>query len=117
VLAITGCAHTYDVQAPDGTKLATCYDGTLQSFCQVAQPPGTTVLPGTSIVSGITQLLMGSGALLALGLLGGCVPVFHITEGGKFTTDPISIPSAPMAIRAKCFGAAGCVTYQAPIGE
>ena len=56
-------------------------------------------------------------ALLALGLLGGCVPVFHITEGGKFTTDPISIPSGPMEIRAKCFGAAGCVTYQAPIGE
>jgi len=56
-------------------------------------------------------------ALLALGLLGGCIPVFHITEGGKFTTDPISIPSGPMAIRAKCFGAAGCVTYQAPIGQ
>ena len=54
---------------------------------------------------------------MALGLLGGCVPVFHITEGGKFTTDPISMPSGPMEIRAKCFGAAGCVTYQAPIGE
>ena len=69
VLTITGCAHTYDVQAPDGTKLATCYDGTLQSFCQVAQPPGTTVLPGTSIVPGITQLLMGSGIAVMGGAL------------------------------------------------
>ena len=73
VLAIAGCAHTYDLQAPDGTKLATCYDGALQSFCQVAQPPGTTVLPGTSIVSGITQLLMGSG----VAVMGGALAAGH----------------------------------------
>ena len=73
VLALAGCAHTYDVQAPDGTKLATCYDGTLQSFCRVALPPGTSVLPGTSIVSGITQLLMGSG----VAAMGGALAAGH----------------------------------------
>jgi hypothetical protein len=58
---LVGCGSTYDVVAPNGEKLATCHDGALQSFCQVASPPGTTVMPGTPVVPGITQILMGAG--------------------------------------------------------
>jgi hypothetical protein len=61
-------------------------------------------------------------AALLLGLLAGCVPMmpllgFHITEGGKFTTDPVGTPSRPTQLRSDCYGAAGCVTHQIPVYE
>jgi hypothetical protein len=60
-LALAGCAESYDVPAPNGEHLATCYEAALQAFCQVAQPPGTAVVTGTPKASGTAQILMGLG--------------------------------------------------------
>ena len=71
-LALAGCAESYEVAAPDGARLATCYEGALQAFCQVAQPPGTAVVAGTPKASGAAQVLMGLGvAAMGAGLAAG----------------------------------------------
>jgi len=62
---LAGCGGpAYQIDSPSGERLAVCYDGMLQSFCQVAQPEGTAVVPGTGQASGIMQILIGLGAVI-----------------------------------------------------
>jgi len=62
-LALAGC--TYTVKDPvTGEVMAKCHDGGL-SFCQVAQPQGTTVISGSGLFSGniVTGGLAVGGAI------------------------------------------------------
>jgi hypothetical protein len=67
LLVLVGCTPVpYRVIDPISNEvIGRCYDGTFEAWCQVAQPDGTVVVPGTSLAAAAMTLAgatMGTAA-------------------------------------------------------